>query len=93
VNAESNEPLYRTMHIGQENKAGHNSEVTHRHEEKASQDGIHLHTAMDVFADVVEGFEVKDAAVKLGSHLLCLLQRSGKPFELGMEVFFGHLSP
>jgi len=31
---------------------------------------------------------VKDAAIELGTHFFCLLQRGGELFELDVELFF-----
>jgi hypothetical protein len=45
-----------------------------------------------IFADIVESFEVEDAAIQLSAHFFGLLQRSRELFELDVEVFFGQLN-
>jgi hypothetical protein len=79
LNTERHETFYfNCLDIGQQNKAGEDSKIAHRHKEKASQNGVYLYTAIHVFAGVVEGLEVEDAAIELGTHFFCLLQRSGE---------------
>ena len=52
-------PCY--LDIRQQNESAENTEVAHAHEQKVFQNGVGFHTAVDVLADVVEGFQVEVA--------------------------------